>query len=195
MCAIARGSLRLTRAHAIGVAGLEYLLPAVQRIARNAYAFNQHNEEPVQQSKVHMHMHENNINDNELEHSLVELKESHFPERDIHMHAYCNYTWQGGQPWPACTIVEYAIRGRRSITLRSAHRKALKRRRHRHTLKTAHTDEASNSFLTSCEHVGVERSAQTIYFQSRHCRRSTAISQIVLRQSVRGPTYRREIRL
>ena len=26
-----------------------------------------------------MHMHENNINDNELEHSLVELKESHFP--------------------------------------------------------------------------------------------------------------------
>ena len=79
MCAIARGSLRLTRAHAIGVAGLEYLLPAVQRIARNAYAFNQHNEEPVQQSKVHMHMHENNINDNELEHSLVELKESHFP--------------------------------------------------------------------------------------------------------------------
>ena len=66
------------------------------------------------------------------------------------MHAYCNYTWQGGQPWPACTIVEYAIRGR-SITLRSAHRNALKRRRHRHTLKTAHTDEASNSFLTSCE--------------------------------------------
>ena len=61
MCAIARGSLRLTRAHAIGVAGLKYLLPAVQRIARNAYAFNQHNEEPVQQSKVHMHMHENNI--------------------------------------------------------------------------------------------------------------------------------------